>query len=80
MRLRPPTFGSAPAAYDRQYFDMLWQTLRTYFGQAAQPYEHYASSLNLNLNTLPTDADLATLRAGDVYRDTTAGNVLKIKT
>jgi hypothetical protein len=30
--------------------------------------------------SLPTQADLANLRVGDVYYDTTAGNVLKIKT
>ena len=30
--------------------------------------------------SLPTEADLANLRAGDVYYDTTASNVLKIKT
>ena len=29
--------------------------------------------------SLPTQADLANLRAGDIYYDTTAGNVLKIK-
>jgi hypothetical protein len=29
--------------------------------------------------SLPTQADLAYLRAGDIYYDTTAGNVLKIK-
>ena len=29
--------------------------------------------------SLPTQADLANLRAGDVYYDTTAANVLKIK-
>jgi hypothetical protein len=29
--------------------------------------------------SLPTQTDLANLRVGDVYRDTTAGNVLKIK-
>jgi hypothetical protein len=29
--------------------------------------------------SLPTQADLANLRKGDVYYDTTAGNVLKIK-
>lgn len=29
--------------------------------------------------SLPTQADLANLRVGDVYYDTTAGNVLKIK-
>lgn len=36
-----------------------------------------------NLNTftvsLPTQADLGNLRVGDVFRDTTAGNVLKVK-
>jgi hypothetical protein len=29
--------------------------------------------------SLPTQADVANLRSGDVYYDTTAGNVLKIK-
>jgi hypothetical protein len=29
--------------------------------------------------SLPTQADLANLRVGDLYRDTTAGNVVKIK-
>jgi len=29
--------------------------------------------------SLPTQADLASLRSGDIYYDTTAGNVLKIK-
>jgi hypothetical protein len=29
--------------------------------------------------SLPTQADLANLRAGDVYVDTTASNVLKVK-
>jgi hypothetical protein len=38
-----------------------------------------AAWLNININSLPTQADLATLRSGDVYRDTAAGNVLKIK-
>jgi hypothetical protein len=44
---------------------------------AVQPVN--AASLNFDLNTLPTQADLATLRQGDVYRDTSAGNVLKVK-
>jgi len=43
------------------------------------------AALNLNLDTLPTDADLATLRLGDVYRDTQDGvqvnsQMLRIKT
>lgn len=29
--------------------------------------------------SLPTQADLVNLRIGDLYRDTTAGNVVKIK-
>ncbi len=29
--------------------------------------------------SLPTQADLANIRVGDLYRDTTAGNVIKIK-
>jgi hypothetical protein len=38
-----------------------------------------AAALNLDIATLPTQADLATLRQGDVYRDTSAGNALKVK-
>jgi hypothetical protein len=30
--------------------------------------------------SLPTQADLSNLRVGDIYYDTTAGNVLKVKT
>ena len=30
--------------------------------------------------SLPTQADLANLRVGDVYYDTSVGNVLKVKT
>jgi hypothetical protein len=30
--------------------------------------------------SLPSDADLSNLRVGDVYYDSTAGNVLKVKT
>lgn len=37
------------------------------------------AQLNFDLNTLPTEADLADLRLGDVYRDTTADNALKVK-
>jgi hypothetical protein len=44
---------------------------------AVQPIN--IAKLNIDLNTLPTQTSLATLRSGDVYRDTTAGNVLKVK-
>jgi len=35
--------------------------------------------LGVRVVSLPTQADVASLRAGDVYYDTTAGNVLKVK-
>ena len=33
----------------------------------------------LRIVSLPTQADLSNLRVGDLYRDTSAGNVIKIK-
>jgi hypothetical protein len=36
------------------------------------------AQLNINIDTLPTQTDLANLRVGEVYRDT-ADNRLKIK-
>jgi hypothetical protein len=43
------------------------------------------AELNINLTTLPTEADLPNLRLGDVYRDTQDGvqdtsQMLRIKT
>ena len=37
------------------------------------------NSLGVQVVSLPTQADVAKLKAGDLYYDTTAGNVLKIK-
>jgi hypothetical protein len=55
------------------------KVLYLYFQQinAVQPIN--ITSLNINVERMPTEADVATLRVGDVYRDTTAGNVLKVK-
>jgi hypothetical protein len=65
--------------------DKLTNVLRLYFNQVNNPGPMTAASLNLNLTTLPTDADLANLRLGDVYRDTQDGvqatsQMLRIKT
>jgi len=76
--IRPPTIGSAPIEYRRAFFDGLLRELVAFFDRVNRPYPHNASKLNINIATLPTDADIATLRSGDVYRDTTASNVLKI--
>lgn len=77
---KSPNLLIAPQEYDRIYFEQLTNVLRLYFAQLDNPGFSAASGLNLNLDTLPTQTSLATLRSGDVYRDTTAGNVLKVKT
>jgi hypothetical protein len=65
--------------------EVLLSSIRLYFNQLDNPGDIAGSALNLNLDTLPTDADLATLRLGDVYRDTQDGvqvnsQMLRIKT
>ena len=77
---RSPNLPIAPSEYDRVYLEQLTNILRLYFSQLDNPGFSAASGLNLNIDTLPTQTSLAELRAGDVYRDTTAGNVLKVKT
>lgn len=76
----PPALPTPPADYERRYMDQLLNVLRLHFFAQDSVQNINVASLNLNLNTLPTDADVASLRSGDVYRDTTAGNVLKVKT
>lgn len=75
----PPNLPVAPIEYDRNYQDELNKIFRLFFVDLTKIGPLNASTLNLNINTLPTQADLANLRSGDVYRDTGAGNVLKIK-
>jgi len=74
----PPRLPVAPVNYDAAYMAQMLNILNLFFQQinAVQPIN--IAQLNFDINTLPTDADLATLRVGDVYRDL-AGNVLKIK-
>lgn len=74
-----PSLPLPPEEYNKRYFDQFNNVLRLYFNQLSNPGDMGGATLNLNLATLPTQADLANLRSGDVYRDTTAANVLKIK-
>jgi hypothetical protein len=65
--------------------DALSNVLRLFFNNVNTVQNLNLASLNLNLDTLPTDADLANLRLGDVYRDTQDGvqatsQMLRIKT
>ena len=83
--VRAPRLPTAPVEYDAQFMAALLNALRLYFNQLDNPGDIAGSALNLNLDTLPTDADLATLRLGDVYRDTVDGvqatsQMLRIKT
>ena len=80
-----PRLPAAPDQYDRRYQDQLNNVLRLFFNQLVNPGDIGGTSLNLNINTLPTDADLPNLRVGDVYRDTQDGvqatsQMLRIKT
>ena len=85
LNATPPNLPLAPNEYERRYQDQLNNILRLYFNQLNNPGDMGGSSLNLNLETLPTEADLPNLRLGDVYRDTQDGvqatsQMLRIKT
>jgi hypothetical protein len=73
LNVTPPNLPLAPEAYQRYYQDQLNSILRLFFNQLSNPGDMGGTSLNLNIATLPTDADLPALRVGDVYRDTKDG-------
>jgi len=90
-----PRLPSAPPEYDPSYQDQLTNLLRLYFNQLDNNSPINISTQRAGANiiaalsapptpgtatpSLPTQADLANLRVGDVYYDTTASNVLKVK-
>ena len=76
---KSPNLPIAPVEYDKIYFEQLTNMLRLYFAQLDNPGFSSARGLNQNIDTIPTQTSLADLRVGDVYRDTTASNVLKVK-
>jgi hypothetical protein len=79
MSTDTPRLPDAPDKYDRTYQNSLNSTLRIFFNQLVRNRKLQAISLNVDIDRFPTDAVFATLRSGDVYRDTTAGDVLKVK-
>jgi len=85
LNATPPSLPLAPEEYESRYFSQLNNVLRLYFNQLNNPGDMGGATLNLNLATLPTEADLPNLRLGDVYRDTQDGvqatsQMLRIKT
>jgi len=76
----PAPLPRPTAEYDPAYIRQLLQQLDRHFLRLNAVQQLNVATLNINLDTLPTEADVADLRSGDVYRDTTASNVLKVKT
>ena len=82
--------------YDPALINQLTNVLRLYFNQLNSASPMVASTQrngtdivaglsffptgNTTVPSLPTQADLANLRVGDIYYDTSASNVLKVKT
>jgi hypothetical protein len=82
--------------YDPALINQLTNVLRIYFNQLDNAGPIVASTQQNGTNiiaglsffptgntttpSLPTQADLANLRVGDIYYDTSASNVLKVKT
>ena len=80
-----PNVPAAPLQYDQGFMNQYTNVLRLFFNQINAVQQLNLARLNLDLGTLPTDADYDSLRYGDVYRDTEGGtlktgtNVLRIK-
>jgi len=77
QKFRAPALPVPPYEYDQMYLTQLIRILSNYFSQLDSPTPVVFDAISLK--NLPTEADLANLREGTVYRDTTADNVLKVK-
>ena len=91
-----PRLPAVTQQYDPIMMSQLLNILRLYFNQmdnagpiaASSQFEgtavvaglSFAPTGNTTTPSLPTQADLANLRVGDIYYDTSASNVLKVKT
>jgi hypothetical protein len=91
-----PRLPAAPEEYDPRAFNELFRVISIYFRQldnkgpiAAGTQRDgteviaalsFPSNVGATAPSLPTQTELANLRVGDIYYDTTAGNVLKVKT
>lgn len=74
-----PEFGTAPSVYTQSWFSQMTQRLRTTFIQLNSFQPLLAGKILTEPGKFPTQADLADLRSGEVYIDTAAANVLKVK-
>lgn len=75
-----PEFGSVPSQYTPAWFAQMLQRLRTTFNQLNTYQPILAGQILTGEDgRFPTQADLANLRKGELYIDTSAGNVVKAK-
>jgi len=90
-----PRLPNATPEYDAGAMNQLLSVLRLYFNQldnagpiaGASQFNgtdvvaglSFPPNAGATTPSLPTQADLANLRVGDIYYDTTANNVLKVK-
>jgi len=91
-----PRLPAATQEYDPALINQLTNVLRLYFNQLDNAGPMTGSTQfngtdivaglsffptgNAITPSLPTQTDLANLRVGDIYYDTSASNVLKVKT
>ena len=91
-----PRLPAVAQEYDPAMFNQLLNVLRLYFAQldnagpiaGASQFNgtdvvaglSFPPNANTAVPSLPTQANLANLRVGDIYYDTSASNVLKVKT
>jgi len=79
INIAPPSLPLAPQDYDQSYQEQLNKILRLYFTRNSAPQDFAMRTFSVDVERMPTQTDIATLRVGDVYRDSSAGNVLKVK-
>lgn len=93
--LTAPRIPEAPEQVDAAYISNLLRVLNVFFRQLTTPGPINVASQNVGSSSIiaglsfssptqtgasiPTQADLANLRSGDVYCDTSASYVLKVK-
>jgi hypothetical protein len=75
---KPPTLIDPPREYSQSHFIHLVRELRRWFTAAASYQTLLVAHLFVDVDRFPTEADLADLRVGQVYRDST-DNTLKVK-
>jgi len=91
-----PYLPGAPIEYDHRAMNEIFRVISLYFNQLDNAGPVSISTQrngtaviaalsapptgNTAVPSLPTEADLGNLRVGDIYYDTSASNVLKVKT